>query len=117
MNQSHSKPSTMKQASVAVAHWLAFDLEHIENQLMLGINKAFIHTNQDWLNFQQQCAQRDDFFMHLQAGDAVSVDQYACSFCHKPFSITKPGTLENCHTCSNNTFYQAGRIGGPVYLH
>jgi len=117
MNQPPSKSSKLQQASIAIADWLEFDLEHIENQVMLNINNAFGQTNKDWRKFNQQCEQRSDTHLHLLVGDVVPVDQYACTLCHKSFKMTYPEKLHNCHTCSAKEFYQANRNNAPIYLH
>ncbi|MCJ8315175.1 MAG: hypothetical protein HRU38_24340 [Saccharospirillaceae bacterium] len=117
MNQPHSEQSKLQQASIAIADWLEFDLEHIENRIIININQAFGQMNQDWRNFNQQCDLRNDSYLHLHAGDVVPADQYACSLCHKSFKTDEPQKLQNCHSCSGKEFYQANSNDGPIYLH
>ena len=98
--------STWKEASLALANWLEIDLEHLENQMILAIEKSTNSTRKDILRLHYQAMQIGPVYISCSLSTYVHAGRYASSSCHKAFTLNRSGHLHDCHSCSGQQFHR-----------
>ena len=98
--------STWKEASLALANWLEIDLEHLENQMLLTIEKSTNSTRKEILKLYYQALQDGPVYISSSLSTYVHAGRYACSQCHKAFTLKRSGHLHDCHSCCSQQFHR-----------
>ena len=103
--QSKTRPMWI-EAGIAVANWPEIDIQHIENQFFLTLQKNTNHTREDLLRLHLMSMQFGQVYVSASQSQYVHAGCYACGNCHKAFVMKRKSHLHDCHTCENNQFYR-----------